>query len=276
MLELQINQKVGLLNWNFEQLNEQLDIELKRFDGVVVTEEQITEAKKARANLNALAKAINDRKIQVKKEFCAPYLDFESKVKILTEKIKNASSSIDVQIKNFDEQEKQQKRREILRYFEEINCNLVNLNQIFDEKWLNKGCSEKTWKEQLSSKIENIKVELAIIDQMEVEDKRELKSIYLEILDISKAKQIYDQRELNRAKIKASEQEKQKQEQEHSNGLNHVLEQEETRTEEIKEHEVTEELYNRAFRVIGCTRQQIIDLGNYMNAHGIRFEKINM
>lgn len=271
MLELQINQQIGLLAWNFEQLNEQLDIELKRFDGVVVSEEQITEAKKARANLNALAKAINDRKIQVKKEFCAPYLDFESKVKILTEKIKKASSSIDIQIKEFDEEEKRKKRVEILRYFEEMNFNLVNLNQIFDEKWLNKGCSDKQWKEQLSSRIENIKVDLAIIEQMEVPDKRELKSIYLDILDISRARQEYDQRELNRAKIKASEEEMKKQEQEHSDELKQPVVQQIQSSEEA-----IEELYDRAFRVIGCTKQQIIDLGNYMNAHRIKFEKINL
>lgn len=38
--------------------------------------------------------------------------------------------------------------------------------------------------------------------------------------------------------------------------------------------EKREELYTRAFRVVECTKQQIIDLGNWMNAHGIKFEKI--
>lgn len=268
MLELQVKQQVGLLNWNFEELNSQLDIELKRFEGVTITSDQVQEAKKVRANLNGLAKAINDRKIQVKKEFCAPYDEFESQVKVLTGKIKKVSAGIDDQVKNFEEMEKQNKIQQIQDFFELTGFRLVTLNQIFDEKWLNKSCSEKQWQEQLSSKIEAIKVDLAILDQMEVSDKKELKSIYLQCLDIARAKKEYDFREEKRAQIRASE--------EFSKQNEQTLKQaEETaQPEEQPAKPEQEALYTRSFRVISCTRQQIIDLGDYMSEHGIRFEKI--
>lgn len=267
-LELQISQQVGLLNWNFEQLNSQLDIELKKFQGVVITEDQIMDAKKARANLNALAKAINDRKIQVKKEFCAPYIQFEDQVRVLTAKIKAVSSGIDDQVKQYELNEKAEKKRQIQDFFDQIGFRLVPLDQIMDEKWLNKSCAEKQWKEQLSSRIEGIKVDLAILDQMNVEDKQELKSIYLQYLDITAAKNEYDFREEKRAQIRASEQRFSQHRETFSQCENdapaHYFEAESEK----------EPLYTRSFRVIGCTKQQIIELGNYMNDHGIKFEKI--
>ena len=66
-LELQVNQQVGLLNWNFEELNKQLDVELKRFDGLVITENEIKTGKAMRASLNNLAKAIEAKRREVKK-----------------------------------------------------------------------------------------------------------------------------------------------------------------------------------------------------------------
>ena len=65
-LELQVNQQIGLLDWNFEQLNQQLDVELRRFDGLVITEDEIKTGKAMRASLNNLAKAIEAKRREVK------------------------------------------------------------------------------------------------------------------------------------------------------------------------------------------------------------------
>ena len=251
-LELQVNQQVGLLNWNFEELNKQLDVELKRFDGLVLTEDDIKAGKAMRASLNNLVKAIESKRREVKKEFCAPYDEFESQTKVLTQKINSVSLGIDAQIKDFEELEKQAKKQEIVDYFTSLNFRLVSLEKLWDEKWLNKGCTEKSWKEQLSGKVEKIKVDLAIIGQMEVEDKETLKAMYLDCLDVSTAKRRYDEQTERKRKLEEARK---------------VAEMPVTAAEK------REELYTRAFRV-RCTKQQIIDLGNWMNAHGIKFEKI--
>lgn len=272
MLELQINQQVGLLDWNFEQLNQQLDVELKRFDGLVITEDDIKTGKAMRASLNNLVKAIEAKRREVKKEFCAPYDEFESQTKVLTQKINQVSLGIDAQIKDFEEQEKTAKKQEIVDYFVSLNFRLVPIEKLWDEKWLNKGCTEKSWKEQLSAKIEKIKVDLAIIGQMEAEDKETLKAMYLDCLDVSTAKSCYDaqierKRKLEEARKVAELQRKE------VVPINVPIYQKPAEMP-ISAAEKREELYTRAFRVIGCTRQQIIDLGNWMNAHGIKFEKI--
>lgn len=270
-LELQVSQQIGLLSWNFEELNQELDIQLRRFTGVQITEDQITEAKKARANLNNLAKAINERKKQVKNEFCAPYIEFENKVKVLIKKIEYASSGIDEQVKAFEAAEKEAKSMQILEYFETMNFRLADFNQLFDPKWLNKSCSEKEWKEQLSSKVEKIKVDLAIIEKMNVENVQMLKAMYLKHLDITAAEQEYCDYLDKQAQIKASQQRSEVMVKRRMNYLN--TEPAQNKQEYVSNHE---ELYTRAFRVVECTRQQIVDLGNYMNAQGIRFEKIEL
>lgn len=271
-LELQVNQQVGLLNWNFEELNKQLDVELKRFDGLVITEDEIKTGKAMRASLNNLAKAIEAKRREVKKEFCAPYDEFESQTKVLTQKINRVSLGIDAQIKDFEEKEKQAKKQEIFDYFASLNFRLVPIEKLWDEKWLNKGCSEKSWKEQLSAKIEKIKVDLAIISQMEAEDKETLKAMYLDCLDVSTAKHRYDEQVERKRKLEEARKAAELRRQE-AEPVNVQIYQKPAETP-VSGGEKVEELYTRAFRVVGCTRQQIIDLGNFMNAHGIRFEKI--
>lgn len=271
-LELQVNQQVGLLDWNFEELNKQLDVELKRFDGLVITEYEIKTGKAMRASLNNLAKAIEAKRREVKKEFCAPYDEFESQTKVLTQKISRVSLGIDAQIKDFEEKEKQAKKQEIVDYFDTLNFRLIPLEKLWENSWLNKTCSEKSWKEQLSGKIEKIKVDLAIIGQMEAEDKETLKAMYLDCLDVSTAKRRYDDQIERKRKLEEARKTAELQRKE-SAQANVPIYQKPAETP-VSGGEKAGELYTRAFRVVGCTKQQIIDLGNWMNAHGIKFEKI--
>ena len=108
-LEVRVEQKLGLLNWNFEELNQQLDSQLEKYRGMTFTDDQMPEAKKTRAALNKVAKEINDRKLAVKREFCAPYEQFEDQAKILIGKIKQVSGEIDQQVKDYEESKKQKK-----------------------------------------------------------------------------------------------------------------------------------------------------------------------
>lgn len=271
-LELQVNQQVGLLNWNFEELNKQLDVELKRYKGVIVTEDDIKTAKAIMASLNNLIKAIDAKRIEVKKEFCAPYFEFDAQAKVLTQKVNNVRQEFDSQVKSFEEREKAEKKQGITDYFNSLNFRLVPLEKLWDEKWLNKGCTEKSWKEQLSGKVEKIKVDLAIISQMEVEDKETLKAMYLDCLDVSAAKSRYDAQIERKRKLEEARRAAELQRNE-ADKVNVPIYQKPAETP-VSGGEKREELYTRAFRVVECTKQQIIDLGNWMNAHGIKFEKI--
>lgn len=63
-------QKIG---WNKEQIMNAVAEITKQYTGLTYTEEQMQDAKKDRATLNAMRKDISDRRIQVKKALMAPY-----------------------------------------------------------------------------------------------------------------------------------------------------------------------------------------------------------
>ena len=69
MKELQVvaQQTPGTIDWNFEELKERLSEEMKRYEKIVYTDENIKEAKSDIAGLRKLQKEVNDRKIEIKK-----------------------------------------------------------------------------------------------------------------------------------------------------------------------------------------------------------------
>ena len=92
-LEVRIEQKVGVLNWNFAELNRAVEDGLKKYKNLVITEEQIDDARKMRADLNNVKKLLDRRRIDAGKEFCQPYEDFKGQVKTVTSKIDEKSTN---------------------------------------------------------------------------------------------------------------------------------------------------------------------------------------
>ena len=71
-------QKIG---WNKQEIMDAVASITEQYEGLTYTEEQMQDAKKDRATLNAMRKAISDRRIEVKKALLAPYDAFEAEVK---------------------------------------------------------------------------------------------------------------------------------------------------------------------------------------------------
>ena len=88
MLDLIVTpKKYEEIEFNFDQLKEEISVQLKRYTNMVVTEETIKLAKEDKAELNKLMKALDTRRKEVKKECMEPYEAFASKVKELTDLI---------------------------------------------------------------------------------------------------------------------------------------------------------------------------------------------
>ena len=185
-LEVRINQQIGLLDWNFDELNRQLDEQLAKYDDLTFTDAEMNDAKKVRANLNKVAKVINDRKIAVKKEFCEPYERFADQAKALTGKIQAVSGKIDQQVKDFEARQKEAKRQQIADWWEANGIKGVQLRRVWDERYLNTGYSEQAWIADLSAKKERTRQELAVISQMTPAEKVDwCLSRYLQSLDLA-------------------------------------------------------------------------------------------
>lgn len=212
-LEVRVDQQIGLLNWNFEELNRQLDIQLAKYDGLTFTESEMTQAKKVRANLNKVAKVINDRKIEVKKQFCEPYDRFADQAKVLVGKIQTVSGKIDQQVKDFEQKQKAEKKEQIRSYWEQIGIPQIDLGQIWDEKWLNASARIDQVKKEIDRIKDGIQNDLAAIAQMAPPEKVDwCLTSYLRTLDIGQTLSAWEeyQRQIKRVEEIRAQQEAEK------------------------------------------------------------------
>ena len=93
--------------FNFEELKGELLDAITPYKALIVTEENIKDAKKQRASLNKFESAINDKKKEVKKAYMSPYTEFENQCKELMDIVNSASKHIDEQVKAIEEAKKE-------------------------------------------------------------------------------------------------------------------------------------------------------------------------
>lgn len=133
------------IEFNFDELKQEITERASSYVGLVYTEEQIKDAKKDVANLRKFTKALSDERIRIKKQCLQPYEDFEMKIKELSGIVDKAIANIDTQVKGYEEQEKAKKLEAVKRLWEALEPpSGMKFEQVFKEKFLNKSCSMGT------------------------------------------------------------------------------------------------------------------------------------
>lgn len=186
-LSLQVKQN-GIITANFDEYNAWLDEGLKKYQGLVVTEEQLPECKKMRAELNKVEKAINERKVAIKKEFMKPYTEFENETKALMKKVSDCSRAIDEQIKAYEQKEADAKYQRIKAWWEE-NGEYAPFERVYDERFLNKSVSDKAWQDSLNTAILNFRADIQVIENMPEEQRAFMRDDYITTLSLSRSMQ---------------------------------------------------------------------------------------
>ena len=176
--------------WNYEQLKADITTALADYQNRVYTEDTIAEAKEDSAKLNKLKKAISDERISRKKEYMKPFETFEDQAKELCELIDEASSGIKSQVDAFEQKRIDEKTARIEALFADIISNydlpFMTLEKIFNDKWYNKGTSEKAIAKEITERCEKAVSDLAIIKRMP-SYAFEAEAVYKETLDLNKA-----------------------------------------------------------------------------------------
>lgn len=284
-LEVRVDQQIGLLDWNFEELNIALDGYLEKYKGLQFSDDEIKDAAKICADLNRLAKAINDRKISVKKEFCAPYDTFADQAMKLVNKIKEVRADIDAQVKDYKTRQQEEKRNQICAWWAENGKSTVPIEKIWNEKWLNSGCSEKEWKSELERIKQKITTDIASIVQFGDHAKVEFLLVdYMETLDISTSLANWERREKARiaaeeekARIAAMEQAKREAVEQAPAPVEELPSPVETAPETPEtapQDNPNDYLYSPTFQMIDLTYAQALSLTNFMKNSGMKFRSI--
>lgn len=131
--ELEVLYTTPTITYDLRGLEKQVNEINTKYKNLVLKEDDVATAKKEIAQLNKASKAINDQKIAITKLIEQPITEFESKIKEICGKIDEVSKALKKQTDEFANQEKENKRKEILALEEYVIEYMT-----FNEEWLNK------------------------------------------------------------------------------------------------------------------------------------------
>ena len=155
--------------FNYEELKEGISAKVEHYKNLVYTDDQIKEAKEDRANLNKLKKALNDERIRLEKEYMIPFNTFKAQLNEIIKIIDEPVTMIDSQVKEYQENKKEEKRKEIVAYFDSVKEKLpdeIGLEGIFNTKWLNESVSMKSVKKEIDDIVCKIQVDISTINDL--------------------------------------------------------------------------------------------------------------
>lgn len=287
------------IEWNKEQLKEAVKAKMETYQNVVYTEDTMGDAKKDRAELNALIKAIEDKRKEVKKIVNQPYDEFEREVKEVLALIREPVELIDKQVKDFEEQQRQEKRKYLKAAYDEFIGELKDVlpfEKVFDNRYLNKTYKLETATLEIKETIQRVKTDLESIDSLDSKYKLNAKDVYIQTMDLSAAMaenkrllELEEKLEADRIKKeearKREEEEARRKEEEAKRAKEQETEQakpeqepqqetqEESKPEEPQEEIPEEKKYRIRFEAIG-TREQLEALVKFMDDNGIERNKI--
>lgn len=168
-MELRINtwKSPEVIDFNFEELKEEITNKSALYKNMVYTDETIKDAKSDRALLNKFKTALEDKRKEVKRQCLEPYNQFEKQIKELVAIINEPVKLIGEQITEFEDREKAEKHEQIIELFNKAGFqSFVTLEQIYDPKWLNKSVSLKSIEEELTNTVYRIGHDVTTINSL--------------------------------------------------------------------------------------------------------------
>ena len=124
---------------NKDVLDQAIEAFISKYEGIVVTEETLKDAKDSKAKVNALKKALEDKRKEQKRLYNEPLNKFEKEIKANVEKLDQVYQSINEGVKFFEEQKREERKKEIEAKIAEISeLNGVDPQTVeFRKSWLN-------------------------------------------------------------------------------------------------------------------------------------------
>ena len=178
------------IDWNKAELEANVRSIVEAYQGLVYTEDTVSDAKNDRAALRKLLNEIEDRRKLVKKKCMEPYEVFENDLKDVPVLIKEQISIIDGQVKEYENGVKEEKKARLQDVYAETIGELAEVlpfERVFETQYLNVSFKESKAATEIQEKIQRVKSDLAAIDALDSKYKLNAKDVYIKTLDLSKA-----------------------------------------------------------------------------------------
>ena len=274
--------KIEPIRFNYEELKNELEIRVEEYKTVAYTADTIRQAKADRASLNALKKSLNDERIRLEREYMEPFRDFKEKVTELVGIVDEGAKAIDVQVKEYEELQKQKKGDTISGLYDEIlreKYPWMDPRAVWNERWLNASYTIKQIRADLEGWDQKITNDLEMLSRLP-EYAFEAQETYKRTLKVEDAMWTADNLKQMAEEKKRREEAKKKAEEaaatapQMDEGLPGQMQMEEFMPKPVEEESVASEDPVQVLRFqCYCTMEQAMALRNFMVTNGIKFER---
>lgn len=159
---LEVQQTLPAISCDYDNLKRWAHSITDKYNGLLVTDDQIQAIKKDMAELNKAKDKLNRARIDAVKAVSAPIKEFEERIKEVVSLFDTAYVHLSEQVKSFEEAEKDKKRKEVEKLIDEkIAITLIEYPQMKDligvsvnPRWLNKTATIKNVGEEIDRAIQ--------------------------------------------------------------------------------------------------------------------------
>lgn len=202
--------------WNKEALKIGLKNALAKHKDVVYTDDKLPEAKSQRAKLNGLRTTLDNERKRIKNECLEFYQQFELDVKELMALVDEPINTIDAQLDVYEQRRIDEKTEACKAIYNEIFtpdiAEVMPFAEIFQTKWMNKGCKLDEVRQNIADKYQMINTGIATVKALNSKHQTALIKTFLATMDMGavlKDKADYEQMDIREEMRKKAEAERQ-------------------------------------------------------------------
>lgn len=140
---------------NKEKLDALVDAVVKKYSGIVVTEDTLKECKKTLTELRKLSKELNAKRLEKQRQYETPVKEFKAQIDAYITQIDDVISDIKQGTDEFEEKRKAEKQDTIQNLIDEMagNYGVDPATIEIDKKWLNKTTTMKKITEDIANQM---------------------------------------------------------------------------------------------------------------------------
>ena len=173
LVPVEVKKNIGTIEDNLDVVEASIRHKLVEYTQVVITKDSIQDGKELLADIRKEKKSLDDERKDIKKAWMKPYEVFEARAKKIIDLYDEPVKLINSQLEAYEEDRKAAKRNDIKKIYEFVvkeNTELADwlpLEKIYDIKWENATCKDKTIREAMEMAFSQIKVSISTIQSMQ-------------------------------------------------------------------------------------------------------------
>lgn len=180
------------IEWNNEELKQELAERMCQYHGLVLTDDQISGGRKELAKLRKLKEALESERKRIKSRCLEPYQKFEAQIREITALVDEPIILLDSQIKEYETQKRVEKTNQIHDLYDaQIGMlrGILPFDRILKKQWLNVSVSLKSIEKEIGELTERVNHDLDTMESLGSRFDSQIRDVYIRTLDLSVALQ---------------------------------------------------------------------------------------